>query len=163
MLLEASPENEWPLIYTLQIGRVFTAVCSLEMRVYAMLIMQADSENFHSTDKQLKKSSLGQLVQRLNEHGVQGRDLSYLREINRLRNKFIHGLFFEYPATGEPSVSQDSIDWLVSSLERYQRHFQFAEENLTSIVERAGMVEVVDLGTEGKILYPVDFFNKLNN
>ena len=125
--------------------------------------MQAGGDSFKETHKELRKSTFGQLVGRLNDHGVEGRDLRYLRRINRLRVDVVHSLFWYFPFPGEPELQSVDLKELLLPLEKMQKHFRFAERNLYKIVARARMVEVVDLGSDGAILYPAGFWDETSD
>ncbi len=73
--LDEEPEGEFPLVYTLQIGRVFCAISALEQSTYGTLMVYANGETFEKLHRQLRRSSFGQLVRRLAEKGVEGRNL----------------------------------------------------------------------------------------
>ena len=76
--LDEEPEGQFPLVYTLRIGRVFCAISALEQSTYGTLMVYANGETFEKLHGQLRHSSFGQLVQRLAEKGVEGRNLRYL-------------------------------------------------------------------------------------
>ncbi len=151
--LSFEPEGINPLLYTLQIGRLFCSISILEQTTHGLLLTQADGDTIRKISDDLRKSTFGQMVNRLSTSGVDGRDLKYLRRINTLRNEVVHRLFFEFPFPGDPEIEQVELNLLLAPLERLQRHFRFAERNLSKILVQAGALSSVDLGAGGTILH----------
>ena len=158
-LVDKSEQDRLAALYTLQIGRLFCSIGLLEQATVTQLSMfvshtDEDTKHWRSEHDKLRKSTFGQLVSRMERHGIAGRSLTYLKKLNALRNNVVHGLFWDFPFPGDPDIDQAWLTSAIDHLERIQLHFRFAEVHLSNFLIRSGCLDFVDLGEGVRLVGP---------
>jgi hypothetical protein len=149
--------------YILQIGQTFTAAIYLEQRIVTAMLtcdrirlstsLDDDVPAFLNAPKRhvkLSNSTLGNLIAILSKHGIDERDLAYLRWIKKKRDYFIHRFFIEEP--WPVSLPEHGLRFYSRRLRYLELIFGRATSRIYSILARAGLIVIRDLGKDGALI-----------
>src|SRR5262245_56902606 len=102
---------------------------------------------------QLQSWTLGNLLTILSKHNIAEHDLKYLRWVVAKRNFFIHRFFETEAWPGD--LSEHGVR-IMSRRSLYLEHiFRRAEDQIYRIFQRAGLIEITDLGEDGCLVMNV--------
>lgn len=154
------------IYYCYQLGSTFASLGLMETRIVTAMLMcdriklaKIIQDDVLSWDKiaarhvQLSSSTLGNLLTILSKHNIAETDLSYLRWVVTKRNFFIHRFFETEAWPGE--LSEHGVRVMSRRLLYLERIFQRAENRIYRIFQRAGLVEITDLGEDGCLVMNV--------
>jgi len=152
--------------YCYQLGSTFVSLGLLEARIVtAMLacdriklskVIQDDVpiwESIAARHTQLQSSTLGNLLAILSKHNIVEADLVYLRWVVAKRNFFIHRFFEKEPWPGD--LSEQGVRVMSRRLLYLEHIFRRAQNRIYQILQRAGLVEITDLGEDGYMVMNV--------
>jgi hypothetical protein len=154
------------IYYCYQLGSTFVSLGLMETRIVTAMMMcdriklakviQDDVpfwDSIAARHTQLQSSTLGNLLTILSKHNIAEADLAYLRWVVAKRNFFIHR-FFEMEAW--PGDLSEQGARVMSRRLLYLEHiFRRAENRIYRIFQRAGLVELTDLGEDGYMVMNV--------
>ncbi|WP_415922037.1 hypothetical protein [Tateyamaria sp. SN6-1] len=110
------------------------------------------AELFREKHSLVSKSTLGQLVRVMEDNGLVGRDLDYLKAIVELRNSFMHRFMDQVPLPGD----WQRYGYTLEEFSRYTRHIirhvAFAENQFSKIMIRHGLL-AGNFGDFGDLLW----------
>lgn len=154
------------IYYCYQLGSTFVALSLMENRILTAMMMcdrikvakiiGDDLTFWDSLTKRhaaLQSSTLGSLVSILSKHSVAGSDIDYLRWVVAKRNFFVHHFFDTDAWPG--NLSEDGVRHMSRRLLYLERIFWRAQSRIYPIFERAGLVEIIDLGEDGGLVMNV--------
>jgi hypothetical protein len=165
-----SPKNNVDVVrlyYCYHLGSTFVALGLLETRITTAMLMcdriklaivvQNDLsfwDSIAARRDQLQNSTLGNLLNILAKHHIADSDLKYLRWVVSKRNFFIHHFFDTGGWPGD--LSENEARSMSRTLLYLEYIFRRAENSVYRIFQRAGLVEITDLGKDGSIVMNVD-------
>jgi hypothetical protein len=157
--------------YCYQLGSTFVLLNKMERTIIHAMGMcdrirlaQADID-LESWDRRLKKqdkleeSTLGSLIQILARHGIIDADLKYLRWLKGKRDQFIHRWFRHDIWPGEMSIDECRV--MARRLLYLEITFHRASEKIWKILERASLIAIQSLGSNGSIMVNPDAMQEL--
>jgi len=130
-------------------------------RISIQNLLGPDSEEwsqFLAKRKHLQDSTLGRLVSILSKHGILAADLNYLRWVKNKRDFFVHRFFHKGEWPGDLAV--DQIEASRRTLLYLERIFARAGDRIWIIFDRAGLMQRVDLGRSGSLMFNPDLFEQ---
>jgi hypothetical protein len=155
------------IYYCYQLGSTFVSLGLMETRIVTAMmtcdriklskVIQDDVPFWNSIaarHAQLQSSTLGNLLTILSKHNIAESDLAYLRWVVAKRNFFIHR-FFE-TAAWPGDLSEQGVRVMSRRLLYLEHIFRRAENRIYRIFQRAGLVELTDLGEDGYMVMNVD-------
>jgi hypothetical protein len=154
------------IYYCYQLGSTFVSLGAMETRIVtAMLtcdriklakVIHDDVPFWDSIAKRhthLQSSTLGNLLTILSKHNITESDLKYLRWVAAKRNFFIHRFFETGAWPGD--LSEQGVRVMSRRLLYLEHIFRRAQTRIYRIFERAGLVEITDLGEDGSLIMNV--------
>jgi hypothetical protein len=152
--------------YCYQIGSTFVNLGLMEMiivtamatcdriRLAKMLHGDVPAWN-HIVERhsKLRSSTLGNLIAIMSKHGIGGSDLAYLKWVKDKRDFFVHRFFHDEPWPGD--LPEGAIRILCRQLLYLEHVFRRAGNRIHKILSRAGLVEYMDLGSDGALVMNV--------
>jgi hypothetical protein len=156
------------LIAMANIGRAFSSLHLLEDSAIALVttsrvtlekkldsIALDKAELFLERRRRTKASTLGRLISAIEESGVKGRDIEYLRAVVEIRNDFIHRFTEQVPLPGD----WQRYNYSLASFSDYTwyviRHAHKANYFLSRIMVKHGLLEG-EFGSFGAVLFNPD-------
>jgi hypothetical protein len=149
--------------YCYQLGSTFVSLGLMEARIVTAMmtcdriklakVIQDDVPFWNSIaarHAQLQSSTLGNLLTILSKHNVAEADLAYLRWVVAKRNFFIHRFFERGAWPGD--LSERGVRVMSRRLLYLEHIFRRAENRVYRIFQRAGLVEIMDLGEDGSLI-----------
>jgi hypothetical protein len=154
------------IYYCYQLGSTFTSLGLMERQfITAMMtcdrirlakVLQDDAPFWSSIAARhahLQSSTIGNLLAILSKHGIVETDLAYLRWVKGKRDFFIHRYFEDEPWPGD--LSEHGVRIMCRRLLYVDHIFRRAANRIYKIFQRAGLVEITDLGEDGYIVMNV--------
>ena len=102
------------IIAMANVGMAFCQICALEDHVGGLILISKTqlskklkpnsidkAELLLEKHKNINNSTLGRLITAIEESGIKGRDIRYLRKIVNIRNNFVHRFNSQVPFTGD--------------------------------------------------------------
>jgi hypothetical protein len=117
---------------------ILASKAELKTKLDATAVSAADL--FMERHQEVKGSTLGRLVTVLEESGIAGRDIAYLRAILGLRNEFVHHLMQQVPLPGDWERYGYSLEMFSNYTRRVMRHIHFATSCFSRIMYRHGLL-----------------------
>ncbi|MDA5094242.1 hypothetical protein O2N63_09090 [Aliiroseovarius sp. KMU-50] len=162
--LENSSQAQDNLLAMACMGAAFCSICTFEDLVVGLItsskaqigkVPNSDAEAFLQRYETATGATLGKLISALEQSGIEGRDIAYLRAIARVRNDFIHRFMSNAPLPGD----WDRYDFTLERFSSYtlyvQRHLLFAQSHLSKIFVKHGLL-VGHFGSYGALLWHPD-------
>ena len=159
-------------LYCQQMSSVFMAVHLLEHAIIdAMMmcdeirvkeILREDAEvwqKYLEKRKNLEASTLGSLIKILGRHKISASDLNYLRWIKDKRDFFVHRFFHEGGWPGD--LDKEGCDFLRRRLLAIQTWLSRTKKRVRYILQRAGLLIILDLGEDGFLVENKNLANLL--
>ena len=154
------------IYYCYQLGSTFVSLGLMEARIVAAMMMcdriklgkvihddVAFWNSIAARHAQLQSSTLGNLLTILAKHNIAESDLKYLRWVVTKRNYFIHRFFETEAWPGD--LSEHGVRVMSRRLLYLEHVFRRAETQIYRIFQRAGLVEITDLGEDGSLVMNV--------
>jgi hypothetical protein len=151
------------IYYCYQLGSTFVTLGLLETRIITAMTMCNriklvnlihDDVSFWDSiaarHAKLQNSTLGNLLTVLSKHNIIESDLNYLRWVVAKRNFFIHRFFETEAWPGD--LSEHGVRVMSRRLLYLEHIFRRAENRIYRIFQRAGLVEITDLGEDGTLV-----------
>jgi hypothetical protein len=135
--------------------RIVTAMMTCD-RIKLSKVIQDDVPFWNSIaarHAQLQSSTLGNLLTILSKHNIAEGDLAYLRWVLVKRNFFIHRVFEMEAWPG--NLSEQGVRVMSRRLLYLEHIFRRAQNRIYRIFQRAGLVELTDLGEDGYLVMNV--------
>lgn len=158
------------IYYCYQVGSTFVSLGLMETRIVTAMLMcdriklakviRDDVpvwESVAARHTQLQSSTLGNLLTILSKHNIAESDLRYLRWVVAKRNFFIHRFFETGAWPGD--LSERGVRVMSRRLLYLEYIFQRAQAQIYQIFQRAGLVEITDLGDDGSLIMNVGAFS----
>lgn len=155
--------------YCYQVGSTFLNLGLLETTIVMAMascdrikvdkVFQEDAAAFKYIGErhaQLSSSTLGNLINILSKHGIDGSDLAYLRWVKEKRDFFVHRYCRIDPWPGD--LHDHALRVLCRRLTYLELIFARAGNRIYRILGRAGLMHVQELGEDG---YMVSNFDSL--
>ena len=152
--------------YCYQLGSTFVSLGLMEARIVTAMMMcnriklakviHDDVpfwDSIAARRAQLQSSTLGNLLTILSKHNIAEADLKYLRWVVGKRNFFVHRFFETEAWPGD--LSEHGVRVMSRRLLYLEHIFRRAETRIYRIFQRAGLVEVTDLGEDGSLVMNV--------
>lgn len=98
----------------------------------------------------LQDSTLGSLISILDRHNISKRDVAYLKWIKRKRDHFVHRQFHDGSWPGD--LHLDDCRYVTRRLVAVQIWLSRANRQIWKIFQRAGFVDIEDLGEDGQLI-----------
>jgi hypothetical protein len=154
------------IYYCYQLGSTFVSLGLMETRIITAMMMcdririakvlQDDAPFWSSIAARhahLQSSTIGNLLAILSKHGIAETDLAYLRWVKGKRDFFIHRFFENEAWPGD--LSEHGVRVMCRRLLCLEHIFRRAESRIYRIFQRAGLVEITDLGEDGYMVMNV--------
>jgi hypothetical protein len=154
------------IYYCYQLGSTFVSLGMMETRIVTAMmtcdriklakVIQDDVpfwESIAARHAQLQSSTLGNLLTILSKHNIAEADLKYLRWVLAKRNFFVHR-FFETEAWPGDLLEQD-VRVMNRRLLYLEHIFRRGQNRIYRIFQRAGLVELTELGEDGYLVMNV--------
>ena len=154
------------IYYCYQLGSTFVSLGLMETRIVTAMMMcdriklaKLIHDDVPSWDSiaarhaQLQSSTLGNLLTILAKHHIAESDLKYLRWVATKRNFFIHRFFETEAWPGD--LSEHGVRVMSRRLLYLEHIFRRAASRIYRIFQRAGLVEITDLGEDGSLIMNV--------
>jgi hypothetical protein len=154
------------IYYCYQLGSTFVSLELMETRIIIAMttcdriklakIIQDDVpfwDSIAARHAQLQSSTLGNLLTVLSKHNIAESDLTYLRWVVAKRNFFVHRFFETEAWPGD--LSEQGVRVMSRRLLYLEHIFRRAENRIYRIFQRAGLVELTDLGEDGYLVMNV--------
>ena len=154
------------IYYCYQLGSTFVSLGLMETRIVTAMmtcdriklakVIQDDVpfwDSIAARHAQLQSSTLGNLLTILSKHNIAEADLAYLRWVVAKRNFFIHRFFETEAWPGD--LSEQGVRVMSRRVLYLEHIFRRAENRIYRIFQRAGLVELTDLGEDGYIVMNV--------
>jgi hypothetical protein len=151
------------IYYCYQLGSTFVSLGLMENRIVTAMMMCnriklanlihgdiAFWDSIAARHARLQSSTLGNLLTILSKHNIAGSDIAYLRWVAAKRNFFIHRFFETGAWPGE--LSEQGVRVMGRRLLYLEHIFRRAEGRIYRILERADLVEIMDLGEDGSLI-----------
>jgi hypothetical protein len=154
------------IYYCYQLGSTFVSLGLMETRIVTAMmtcdriklakVIQGDIpfwDSIAARHTQLQSSTLGNLLTILSKHSIAESDLAYLRWVGAKRNFFIHRFFETEAWPGD--LSEEGVRVMSRRLLYLEHIFLRAQNRIYRIFQRAGLVEIMDLGEDGSLVMNV--------
>ena len=154
------------IYYCYQLGSTFVSLGLMENRIVTAMMMCNRIKLAHllhddltfwdsivARHEQLQKSTLGNLLTILSKHNIAEADLAYLRWVVAKRNFFVHSFFKTEAWPGD--LSENGVRVMSRRLLYLEHVFRRAETRIYGTFQRAGLVEITDLGADGSLVMNV--------
>lgn len=122
--------------------------------------MAGDSPNwdrFLKKHKQLKDSTLGNLISILSRHSLAEADLNYLRWLKSKRDFYIHQYFQTGPWPGD--LNGDQIERVCRTLGALELVFHRGAQRMMNILGKAGLMDIRVIPGSGVLAFNPDLLN----
>ena len=167
-LIQRDPAVFDNLIAMANVGAAFTSIAVLEDLVGVLILTskaelkaKLNAEAIEASDLFLeryniiKNSTLGRLMTVIEQSGVSGREIRYLRAIVELRNNFVHRLMEQVPLPGD----WHRYGYTIEAFSRYTRyvirHTNVATARISRIMQKYGLL-AGKFGDYGALLWNPD-------
>jgi hypothetical protein len=154
------------IYYCYQLGSTFVSLGAMETRIVTAMMM-CDRiklakvihddvpfwDSITTKHAQLQSSTLGNLLTILSKHNIAESDLKYLRRVVTKRNFFVHRFFEAEAWPGD--LSEHGVRVMSRRLLYLEHIFRRAQTRIYRIFQRAGLVEITDLGEDGSLIMNV--------
>jgi hypothetical protein len=158
------------IYYCYQLGSTFVSLGALERQIITAMmtcdriklakVIKDDVpfwDSIAARHDHLQSSTLGNLLTILAKHNIIESDLAYLKWVVAKRNFFVHRFFETEAWPGD--LSEQGVRNMSRRLLYLEHIFLRAERRIYRIFERAGLVEIIDLGEDGQLISNVDAFS----